>query len=174
MKESSLFICHSHSSKTQMSNKIFTIQFLWPYSKCSIVEPLSQKLQTDTAFGTDSLSSIMYCKWIKLMHPSLFCCWTLFISLIFIHNSYSVSQLHLLCCWQSEKFKCRAITAHYLSDEQICETHYFQVCGQSAALSVYICWPCFFSYVIIHDLLLNRPWQKKKVLSSNSRVHCTS
>lgn len=27
-----------------------------------VLQPLSQKLQTDTAFGTDSLSGIMYCK----------------------------------------------------------------------------------------------------------------
>lgn len=77
----------------------------------SIVRPLSQERQTDTAFGSDSLSCIMYCKWIKLMHPSPFCCRTVFISLIYDHKSYSVSQLHLLCGWPSEKCEQLGVTA---------------------------------------------------------------
>lgn len=49
------------------------------------------------SFWQWQLSGIMYCKWIKLMHPSPLCCRTVFISLIYIHKSYSVSQLNLLC-----------------------------------------------------------------------------
>lgn len=96
-----MVISLKHSlSFIQMRNKT---DILGPTVKGLILKPLSHKLYTDTAFGSDSLSSIMYCKWIKLMRPSPFCCWTVFISLIYIHKSYSVSQLNLLCCWLNEK-----------------------------------------------------------------------
>lgn len=145
---------------------------LCPTVNGSIVQPLFQKLQTDTAFGTDSLSSIMYCKWIKLMHPSPFCCWTVFISLIYIHKSYSVSQLHLLCCRPSEKCKYPAITARYLSDEQICVTLSSSVWAKCFSVSIYVL-TLFFSSLSSFKIYYLTDHGRKCVLFPNSRVQCT-
>lgn len=157
-----MVISLKHSlSFIQMRNKT---DMSGPTVKGLILQPLSHKLCTDTAFGSDSLSSIMYCKWIKLMRPSPFCCWTVFISLIYIHKSYSVSQLNLLCCWLNEKCKCRAITDRYLSGEQTCVVYYLHLYGR-CPVSICVLILSLSLSVIIQDLLLNRSQKKHRPLS---------
>lgn len=116
----------------QMSNKtnIFSSHSLG----LNVAAALPQAVDWQS-FWQWRLSGIMYCKWIKLMHPSPLCCRTVFISLIYIHKSYSVSQLNLfnrLAEWKMRALCNNRRSLVWWADTE-CVAYYLHLYGSKAS-----------------------------------------